>query len=410
MKFYGDWLPDDMRLFRRIEEVFRLTCLRHGYGETRTPVIEKLYWFTGAGVLSPDLMHKIYTFLDWDGWSGERVVLRPDNTVPVCRLFSEHFMKQKQARLFYVEDVFRYDEEQKAGGRQCQMGLELLGNFESPLVRDVELLLLLMEFLRELKIGNPKITLSHAGILRAYIKTLGLSQAEEEDAFDLLLEGRIHELRRICADRCGLDGLSRLMDLRGSSAAFLTNLKALGKGSPDFLAATAELEQIASLLEKMNVPFEINPAIRMDLSYYTGVMFDVDVDETVVGGGGRYDNLLQRFTGEPIGGCGFCLYAETLMNLCKSSCGMPDELPSITLVVDFRKEEALVQALKSAEKLRTAGLTVLLSSRKTAGLGGQIKKAKEGWTLEAHAQKKKASFPLPLKALKNLLAFWGIKS
>jgi len=251
MKFHGDWLPGDMERFRKIEETFRRICLRHGFGEVRTPVIEKLHWFTGAGILSPDMMHKVYTFLDWDGWSGERVVLRPDNTVPVCRLFSQYLKKEKQSKLFYIEDVFRYDDVTRTGGRHCQLGVELLGNYSNPPVRDVEVLLLLFDFLSEAGLGKARVVLGHAGVLRAYLKTLNLTKEEEAEAFDLLLEGRTRELQRFCADRCNLEGLNRLLELKGSSAAFITNLKSLGKASKEFTKAVGELEKMAFHLESL---------------------------------------------------------------------------------------------------------------------------------------------------------------
>ena len=85
-----DMLPADMDRFRRIETAFRDVCLGWGYEEVRTPTIEHLYLFTQAGTLSPQMLDRVYSFLDYDGWTGERVVLRPDSTIPAVRLFAEH--------------------------------------------------------------------------------------------------------------------------------------------------------------------------------------------------------------------------------------------------------------------------------------------------------------------------------
>jgi len=82
-----DLSPDEMARFRLIEAVFRDRCLRWGYQEVRTPTIEYLHLFTSAGTLTPSMLGKVYSFLDWDGWSGERVVLRPDGTIPIARLY-----------------------------------------------------------------------------------------------------------------------------------------------------------------------------------------------------------------------------------------------------------------------------------------------------------------------------------
>ena len=413
MKFHGDWLPEDMVRFREIEEIFRRICLGHGYGEVRTPVIEKLHWFTGAGILSPELMHKVYTFLDWDGWSGERVVLRPDNTVPVCRLFSEYFRKKKKAKVFYVEDVFRYDEKEKIGGRHCQVGVELLGDYDVPLLRDTEVLLLIFEFLKKLKIGRLRVILSHAGILHAYLKTLNLKASEEEKAFELLMEGQTAELRLFCADRSNLKGLSRLLELRGSSSAFLKNLKSLGRSSRDFRQAVKELETITAQLEAIGHRFEIFPGIHKDLTYYTGVMFDVELDGVTVGGGGRYDRLLEKFTGKPVGGCGFSIYVEPLMGLMGQKRGKPGAFPMVSLVGDLKKPEIATAALKCSGLLRSRGLMVeLFSTRegKSAGaMKGEIKKAKTGLFLVAQKGRKKERFPLPLKGVKKLVSFWEIE-
>ena len=70
-----DLLPADMRAFRRVEDAFRAAASRWGYEEIRTPTIETYSLFTAAGALTAQMLSRVYSFLDWDGWSGERVVL-----------------------------------------------------------------------------------------------------------------------------------------------------------------------------------------------------------------------------------------------------------------------------------------------------------------------------------------------
>ena len=95
-----DLSPGDMENFRLIEGVFRGSCRKWGYEEVRTPTLEYLHLFTTTGTLTPGMLSKVYSFLDWDGWSGERVVLRPDGTIPVVRLYIDSMAEKKLAKLF----------------------------------------------------------------------------------------------------------------------------------------------------------------------------------------------------------------------------------------------------------------------------------------------------------------------
>jgi histidyl-tRNA synthetase len=96
--------PDEMERVRAVEDAFASACRAWGYQEVRTPVIEPLHLFTAAGTLSPRTLDHVYSFLDWDGWSGERVVLRPDSTIAAARFYSEQ--DGGAAKLFYTRTSF----------------------------------------------------------------------------------------------------------------------------------------------------------------------------------------------------------------------------------------------------------------------------------------------------------------
>src|SRR3990170_4297608 len=165
-----DTLPEEMERFRRVEEAFRSACLGWGYREVRTPVLEHLHLFTTAGTLSPQMLGRVYSFLDWDGWSGERVVMRPDSTIPTARLYAESLDGGRVAKLFYVQNVFRFAESDDSR-EDWQCGVELIG--ESQPQGDIELVLLAREVLDRLGI-EADVRLSHPGLLRAVLARAGL--------------------------------------------------------------------------------------------------------------------------------------------------------------------------------------------------------------------------------------------
>ena len=115
----------EMARFRRIEEVFRNSCESWGFreigngGGASPPFHERRHSL-------PQMLGRVYSFLDWDGWSGERVVLRPDGTIPAARLYWERY-RGDIAKFFYVENLFRFaSPEERREVWQC--GAELIGN------------------------------------------------------------------------------------------------------------------------------------------------------------------------------------------------------------------------------------------------------------------------------------------
>ena len=166
-KGFRDLLPDEMLKFRTIEGAFRDSCLKWGYNEVKTPTLEYLHLFTSTGTLTPGLLNRVYSFLDWDGWSGERVVLRPDGTIPIAGLYVDFFEKGNLAKFFYVTNMFIFEETGKESREKWQCGVELIGA-KSPLA-DIELISLALEVLRKLNIAGVEIKLSHAGVIKALL-------------------------------------------------------------------------------------------------------------------------------------------------------------------------------------------------------------------------------------------------
>ena len=188
-------------------------------------------------------------------------------------------------------------------------------------------------------------------------------------------------------------------------------LKSLGKTSKEFAASVKELELVASLLEAMGYPFEIYPGIHKDLTYYTGVMFDVYVNDVNVGGGGRYDRLLEKFTGKQIGGSGFSVFVEPLMELMKEREEKPPIPVVVSLVTNLENRDDTLEAFRLAGLLRRRGAAVEILAKKerskACNFMGEIKKTKSGYTLAARAGRIKETFSLPLESVKDLLTFWG---
>lgn len=314
-KGFNDLSVEDMKRFRLIEETFRNICLRWGYDEVRTPTLEYMHLFTSTGTFTPSLLNKVYSFLDWDGWSGERVVLRPDGTIPIARLYVESLNDKDLAKLFYITNIFIFEETGTANREKWQGGVELIGA-GSPL-SDVELISMAIETLHELKLENIELKLSHAGIIKALLSELGMSYEEQTKVFDKILDGDISTLEGITQEKSAVGKtISSLLKLKGKSSESLKNIKSLyGK---EFRALSSPLQdfiEIVELLETAGINYQIDIDTGRGFEYYTGIIFHIFINGTGIGGGGRYNALIPFMGGKKIAASGFALYFDTLMTM-----------------------------------------------------------------------------------------------
>ena len=348
-----DLSPAEMRRFRLIEGVFRDCCLKWGYEEVRTPTLEYLHLFTSTGTLTPGMLSKVYSFLDWDGWSGERVVLRPDGTIPVARLYIDSTAGKKLAKLFYVANVFIFEATGRKTRERWQCGAELIG-VSSP-TADVELVTLALEVLQQLKLEGVELRLSHIGLIRALLQELGLSGEQQTRVFDQILDGNGEALVRIKPSKPELgEALSLLLDLKGKSSGFLKNLQVLfSQRLPELKPHIDNFINIVDLLEALGCTYQIDIASGKGFEYYTGVLFQFFKDEEKVGGGGRYDALIPLMGGGSIPASGFALYLDRLMNLMKPEPPVGSE--RILIRAEVGEIAALKESTKIASSLREAG-------------------------------------------------------
>ncbi|MCX6003924.1 MAG: HisS family protein [Chloroflexi bacterium] len=356
-----DLSPKEMKQFRLIEGVFRNSCLKWGYQEIKTPTIESLHLFTSTGTLTPGTLKKVYSFLDWDGWSGERVVLRPEGTIPAVRLYIDNLADKRLARLFYIINTFIFEETGKETREKWQCGTELIG--AGSISADVELITLALEVLKKLGLNNIELKLSHAGLIRALLAGFGLSTEEQGKVFDQILDGNVAVLARLKAQTPELMRLlTPLLDLKGKTPGFLRNLKAVfNHNLPEFTPALDNFIGIVDLLEAMGQKYQIDIASGRGFEYYTGIIFQLFVGETKIGGGGRYDALIPLMGGKNIPASGFALQLDCLINLMKTLLPTEQETDRILIKLPDDQSRLIKEASQIAGNLREAGFIVSLA-------------------------------------------------
>lgn len=349
-----DLLPDDMERFRQVEDAFRTTCINWGYREVRTPTLEYIHLFTATGTLTPSMLGRVYSFLDWDGWGGERIVLRPDGTIPAARLYCENMSGQKIARLYYVTNVFAFEETGTSDREKWQCGVELIGD-PGP-TSDAEVLALAIEASTALGLPKFEIKLSHAGILKALIAELKLDADARAALLDEILEGNWKALADVKGRSKDVEGIvSSLMSLKGKSSGFLSNLKCMPGVSRSLVREIDRFIAITELIDTLGYKYEIDFTSIRGFEYYTGLCFKIVCGGSRICSGGRYDNLIGLVGGMEKPACGFAFYFDQVVSLVK-----PWTRQKAWKTVIVRSEGKTQASIKSAfsvaAALRRAGL------------------------------------------------------
>ncbi len=352
-KGFRDLLPDEMKKFRTIEAAFRDSCEKWGYQEIKTPALEYLHLFTSTGTLTPQLLNKTYSFLDWDGWSGERVVLRPEGTIPAARLYIDTIKNAALAKYYYVANSFVFEETGKQNRERWQCGVELIGG-GSP-VADVELITMALEVLKKLNQKNVELQLSHAGVINALIFNSGLDEKQQASVLDKFLEGDIKALTGIKTENKAISrNISALMNMRGKSGNILKNLKSLySKEVPALVKPLSDLISIVDLLESLDIEYTIDIDSGRGFEYYTGFVFHVSVNGERVGGGGRYDALIPLMSGKNIPASGFALSLDRLTGLITDEAGL---IPGIIISLAKKNGESVKTGFDIADFFHRHGI------------------------------------------------------
>ncbi|HJP40320.1 MAG TPA: ATP phosphoribosyltransferase regulatory subunit [Dehalococcoidia bacterium] len=334
-----DQLPSAMRTFRRVEDAFRDAAGHWGYEEIRTPTLETYSLFTVAGGLTPEALSRVYTFLDWDGWSGERIVVRPDSTIPVARAAVEAGMPIP-ARLSYVQSRFLFAENEDAEQWQC--GLEFLGAPE--ITGDVEVATVGCDFLSALGL-EPVLRLSHVGVTHAAAALVGGGEAPAD----------LREVRSaLSPDSPALAFIDAALNpTQGGRLA--RNLRSLAENSiPEVLPALDDLDRVASALVESGRRVVIDLSMPHDFEYYTGVVLEFEIGDIRVGSGGRY---APGWSGLTSTACGVALGVSPITMAL--GVRVPAE-PVVSVVADTPEDYG--RAVKLASALHRSGINASLDS------------------------------------------------
>jgi histidyl-tRNA synthetase len=328
----NDLTIQEVKYFRAIENVFMKRCHQFGYKEIKTGTIQPLHIYTALGTLSPNRLRRMYSFLDWDGWSGERVVLKPDSSPSVIRLYAEKLYDiQKIQKLFYVENHFEWSDTGENISERWQCGIENIGDLS--VTSDIETIYMAQDILEELGFDNRHIFLSYPAIIRHIVQTIIFSKDQQIRILDEIKKQRLDHVKTMLS---GIDKgsvLLKLLEIKGNSVNYLKNVFQLLSGQ-EFKAITNDMEQLLQVSEKLDqikCAYTLDFSLIGNLDYYTGIQFQIFAEDKrksnadILCAGGRYDHLaLEMFrllnkqsdsiAQDCIPAIGFALYAKNIIN------------------------------------------------------------------------------------------------
>ncbi len=338
-----DILPPESARWRRLHNIFADIVESAGFGQIMTPLIEDIGVFTRIGDATDVVTKEMYDFRD----KGDRhVSLRPELTASVCRAFTEH-RPTTPWKVWYSGPNFRYEKPQRGRFRQFdQVGIEVLGVDDADL--DVEVIALAWEFYRSLGLQQVRLIVNSLGEpedRQAYVDAL-------RSHFEAVGDGLTEQSRVTLAK----NPLRVLDSKREPDAAHIVNAPLIS----DFYSADAadHFAKVQSGLRSLGVPFVVEAKLVRGLDYYRRTIFEfqgltLDSAQNALGGGGRYDGLVEALGGPATAGIGFALGVDRTLLACDDEgvfASAPRQLDAF--VIDVTGGSAAVEA---TAELRAAG-------------------------------------------------------
>jgi histidyl-tRNA synthetase len=363
-----DVLPDDATRRETVEDAARRILGAAGYRRIETPTFEATELFSRTVGEATDIVQKeMYTFEDGGGRS---LTLRPEGTAPVARAYLEHGMQKlpQPVKLWYLSSFFRYERAQAGRYRQFwQVGAEAIGSAEPEV--DAELILLLAELLSALgvrdvrlrlgSLGTPQARAAYREELKSYLRAHETQLSEE-------VRARIdaNPLRAFDADHPGT------REVMAAAPLLLDRLS--GEDAEHFASVRA-------LLDGAGLQYELDPRLVRGLDYYGRTVFEFTSDalgaQSGVGGGGRYDGLIEQIGGPATPAVGWAAGIERML-LAAGEQAAPAPLVDLFVALADADGDSAARAagFQIAQEARRAGLAAQLELARRS-LKGQLKQA-----------------------------------
>jgi histidyl-tRNA synthetase len=346
IKGTNDVLPAESSAWQYVESVIRRKAEAFGFKEIRTPMFEDTALFVkGTGETTDIVQKEMYTFTD----KGNRsITLRPEGTPPVMRAILEHNLLKENplAKLFYIAPMFRYERPQAGRLRQhTQFGAEIVGS-TSPQA-DVEVITLLFYTLQELGLVSLKLRLNSLGCPKC--------RPIYRDKLIGYLTPKLSDLCEYCKDRYNRNPL-RVLDCKIDQDKF-DDAPEMGQ----FLCmeCSEHFKNVQDNLNAVKIPFELDKKLVRGLDYYTRTAFEVVSQhlgaQDALGGGGRYDGLVEELGGESTPGVGFGSGIERYLLALKNQGVKIPETKRTDFYIATLGNEAKIKGMEICTQLRLNG-------------------------------------------------------
>ena len=360
-----EYLPPESSAFEWVRENLIAPAKSAGYKLMELPVFEDTNLFSrGVGASTDVVSKEMYTFEDRGGRS---ITLRPEGTAGVMRAVIEQNLDRGQlpVKVWYSGQYFRAERPQAGRYRQFyQVGIEAIG-LDDPAI-DAEVIAIADRGFKNLGIKN----------YRLEITSLGDAESRAAHRVDLLKYISKLDLDEATKERAAINPLRLFDDKRPEMQSQMASAPLL----LNYLSSASKksFETVQRYLKAMGIEFTINPRMVRGLDYYTGTTFEfIHPDlgaQSGIGGGGRYDGLMEILGGQSLSGIGFGLGVDRALLAVLAEKSLPVAQFNTDLFIIPLGENAMEYALRVAQELRSANLSVELAFGDRA-LKGSMKAA-----------------------------------
>ncbi|HJM98213.1 MAG TPA: histidine--tRNA ligase, partial [Acidimicrobiales bacterium] len=329
-------------LLRNFEDLL----LASGYGQIISPIFEDIGVFQRIGESTEIVTKEMFDFFDKDAKNPQHLALRPELTASICRAFAQH-RPITPWKVWYMGPQFRYEKPQAGRYRQfLQVGAEVLGTPDS--AADVEIISLAWSFFKDIGLKKTKLLVNSLGDTK--------SRNLYNDELIKYLDTRKEDLSKQSLITFDKNPLRVLDSKRDEDQEIIEEAPLM----ESFLSeeSAQHFSEVKEGLQTIGVPFEISPRLVRGLDYYTRTTFEfispsLDTAQNAIGGGGRYDGLVETLGGPPTEGIGFALGIDRTLLACAAEDTILDSASGIDVfVVDTAGGQEALLITEELRKLR----------------------------------------------------------